>query len=407
MRRSLDLTVEQITSTIGAYRLVQAIFLIPSGFALDAVGAQISLRVSVTSAAFLAPLLALITSFSQLLLLQILFSTTKLIGGLSAMLIILNGVCANGGGMGIATTILLGGYSLTGLTMPAIVGVLDRYYGWRIATLVPQLFFSLISVPLTFYFLHDPRPTMRQPGRLAGLWMALRRNLRWLPWFPRTQIESEPIIPTPYLPLESTRAAASGVGVQCVPTSAQSLLPSPDSCTHGTFDNHSEKSSASTVCPQPVHAPEQLSTSAKIDVYELSEDSTRMAADEEKLFSAPFLLLTMVLVPAHSYSMHVVLDHLLLLLHEELGMLFDSATLYMSSYHFVGLFARLVFGPIIDHYNKWLLIFGFGAATTLSSLAIFDFSFIGITFTTSPSKIIAFVVLCKLLCHNWVVHCPL
>lgn len=408
MRRSLNLTVEQITSTIGAYRIVQGLFLIPSGFVLDAIGAQLSLRVSVTIAAFLAPLLALITSFSQLLLLQILFSTTKLVGGLSAMLIIINGVCPNRDGIGMATTTLLGGYSLTGLAMPTIIGILDRHYGWRIATLVPQLFFSLISVPLTFSFLRDPRPSNWEPQSPSSMLMALRRNLRQFLCFPRRATQSETIIPTltPYLPLESTKAAASTIGVQCAPPSARSLLSTSECRTHGTFDNHLDTSRAPDVCTQPVGRPAQLGASTKAELCKLSEDSMGMVAEDEKLFSASFLFLSMVLVPAHSYSMHIVLDHLLLLLHEELGFLFDSATLYMSSFHFVGLLARLAVGSVIDRYNKWLLIFGFGAATSLSSLLIFDFSFDGITFTTSQSKIIAFIFLCEFLsCFHHILRC--
>lgn len=321
---------------------------------------------------------------------------TKLIGGMSAMLIIVNGVCINGDGIGTATAIMLGGFSLVGFTIPAVVGTLENYFGWRVATLVPQLIFSLTSVPLTIYYLCDSRLRPQESRRVRSFWTVLKTKLRWMPWFSARQTESETLIATPYLPLETSIIAASKASVERVPRSAEPLLSPSENNLQGSHHEYSVLSKTSIVESQSWKELADKDVLTKIDIRKLStEDFECKSVYEDKIFSPLFLTLTMVLVPAHSYSMHVVLDHLLILLHEELGMQFESATLYMSSFHLAGLISKLMIGPVMDRYNKWLLTFGFGIMVTLSSLLVFDLSFHDIELTTNQSKVTLFVLSCK------------
>lgn len=155
MRQSIGLTVQQITFPIAMYRLIQATFLLPASFVLNFFGPQLCLRVSVISAAILTPFLSLATSQWHLILLQILFSFTKLFGGLAPLLLLTSRAFPNGEGVGTATSVVLSGISLAGFFGPTFIGIVSQPLGWRLTSLVVSILFGAISVPLTFHFMRD------------------------------------------------------------------------------------------------------------------------------------------------------------------------------------------------------------------------------------------------------------
>lgn len=161
MRHTLQLTVTEITRPLNAYRIVQAIFLVPAGYLVDALGPQLCLRVAISVAAVFAPLLPFVTSLSQLMLLQIIFAVTKLFGGLSAMLVITDQAFSDGRNQATATSLLLSGYSFAGFLAPAAIGAMSKTLGWRTSFLILSCTFMVTAVPLTFHFLRQRVP--RQP----------------------------------------------------------------------------------------------------------------------------------------------------------------------------------------------------------------------------------------------------
>lgn len=175
MRASLNLSVAEITRPLIIYRLVQTGLLFPAGFFISDVGPQFCLRIAIISAALTAPLLAFVQTLPQLIFLQSFYSLTKLFGGLSPLLMIVSSAFPDGKGIGTATAIVLSGYSFAGFLAPAFIGSIAGILGWRTATLILSLIFSVLSVPFTLHYLRNREP---YPS-IGECWRAWRR--RWSP----------------------------------------------------------------------------------------------------------------------------------------------------------------------------------------------------------------------------------
>lgn len=72
---------------------------------------------------------------------------------------------------------------------------------------------------------------------------------------------------------------------------------------------------------------------------------------------------------AMSASLHVVLDHLLVFLREDAGFGFSAATRFLSILNIVGLFSKLIAGPLSDRFGHAGLIAGFSCLAMAASLA--------------------------------------
>ena len=347
MRQSLGLTVAQITQPLIAYRIVQAIFLIPAGYLLDATGPQFSLRVSITAAALLAPLLPFVTTLPQMILLQSLFGCTKLFGGLSAMLIIITQTFQDGKGVATATSLLLSGYSFAGFLAPAVIGTLSESLGWRGAFGCLSAAFIILALPLTFYFLRERETTDK-----FNLTNLLNNAKERIVAFTNRSRDLE---------------------------HQQTLLTSP---SRSFTNQHIRRRSNDQ--PQQGNS-SSLRTSATF---------TQSAKDKEPLFSFGYATV-IAAVATFSFSMHIVFDHLLVFLNEDFGLRFEVATLYLSALNLIALFAKLGIGPIADRLNKSLLITIAGAIAGVASMLLLDFTGVGFGVTHSLTKVMLFIVLCK------------
>lgn len=304
MRQDLGLSVAEIALPLNVYRLVQAIFLVPAGSLLDKVGPVKALRISILAAAVFGLLFPLCTNLPQLVFLQVVFAVTKLFGGLSAMLMLVSQAFENKSGMGTATSILLGGYSLAGFLAPALVGSLYQSFGWRVSAGIVAALFACIGVPLTLLYLSGNRSN----------------------------------------------------------------------------ENKSEARQASKKTD---------------DVASPSKDPTSRPPVAEPLLSSRYVLLAGV-VAAFSFSMHIVLDHFLVFLREDMAMSFKVGTKYVSALNLVALFAKLGVGPLSDSYDKGVLLLLFSVVGLIASLFLFDITSVGaLVVTASLRKIMSFITVCK------------
>lgn len=304
-----------------------------------------------TSAALLAPLFPLVTSLSQLMLLQSLCGLTKAFGGLSAMILLTNLRFADGNGLATATGLILSGYSLAGFFAPAVIGVVAEHHGWRLALGVLTAVFVVVALPLTFYCLREPDDRYRKVT-LVGLWRSIMG---------RDGVESS----------EGNIVAGNGLARKGV--SADNGVDSLERALKGRVVEGQE---------------------GKVGTKRESEKVTLEHAEEPLI--QPGYAAVMVAVSAFSFAMHIIFDHLLVFLKEDFGMAFDTATLYISALNLVALFAKLIVGPLAERYNKSLLMVGFAVLGMFSSLLLLDLSWGGIAVTASVAKVKAFVVLCKL-----------
>lgn len=315
MRQSLNLSMKQITAPITMYRLVQTFLLLPAGFALNAMGPQLSIRLSMTFAAILAPFLSIATTLNQLLVLQFLFSFTKLFGGLSGLLLIVNRAFPSRVGIGTATSIVLSGYSFAGFFAPIFIGIVSDRLGWRLSSFILSILFAVVAVPLSFHYMRDPDavPFSEQVRKMRQAWS--NRS-----WSYQKPAKSNP-----------------------------------------------------TLAKQPAHKSEP----------------------QEPLFSLSYLLV-LGSVLSFSFSMHLIFDHLIIYLCEDLKIPFAIATRYMSLINLSSLLSKLTVGPISDRFNKSTLIAIFGLVGMLCSFLLLDFvtpfTFVA---TASVAKITLFSVLCK------------
>lgn len=340
MRQDLNLTVAQIAMPLNAYRIVNAVFLIPAGVLLDRIGPTMALRTSIILAATMGLLFPLCSSLSHLVLLQVLFAATKLFGGLTAMLLLINRAFGSqSSGISTATSVLLSGYSLAGFIAPTVVGALCQSMGWRFASGTLSVLFAVIGVPLTLLYLRD--------------------------------------IPTPR------------VG-DTVWTKVSSVDHLENDSSTSSKERQTLSTSAVNEADDP-RAPLSLSEDGvKADVANVSGTAP------EPLFSDRYCTLAAV-VTALSLSMHIVLDHLLVFLREDFGLGFNKSTMFVSGLNLIALFAKLVVGPLGDRHDKGLLIAIFGSVAALACLFLIDFGSAGsFAVTRSLSKVSSFVFFCKL-----------
>lgn len=363
MRHSLNLSVAEVTLPLNVYRAVQALFLIPSGFLLDLIGPQLSLRVAITAAALLAPLLPLVTSLPQLVLLQALFSVTKLFGGLSALLLITAAAFANSSGLASATSILLSGYSFAGFLAPAVIGALSTRFGWRIAFSFLSATFILVALPITFHFLREtPDPSSKPRSPLAP---RLRRALNSLLPTPRPHRYA----PAPQAPHDRPPLTVSA----SAPPHLPSVLTRP---------------------ALPVPAPNTPVPSPRIPQTRPPPPAPAVPA-ADPLLTPPFLAIALA-VASFSFTMNIVFDHLLVFLNEDFGLPFKTATFYMSIFNLIALFSKLGVGPLADRFNKAALILFFSVMGVAASCLLLDFTATTLTVTSSFAKVIGFIVFCTL-----------
>lgn len=328
IRQSLNLSVEQAILPLIAFRTVQTVFLLPAGYLLDKIGPQRCLRFSLIMACILAPLLPFATSLSQLIILQSVAALTKLMGGVSALLLLASLNFPSGKGLPTATSMLISGYSFAGFLAPAVIGVVSQQFGWRIALGALSALFAVVTVPATLVFLKEPDNRYR------------KKSL--------SQIFTE--IP--------------------VVKRLQSFFTTFGKEDHSHLSSHSNARVA-------------LAARQKSD------------SEDEKLLTTG-LVSTLVMVVAYSFAMHLVFDHLIVFLTEDIGIAFNVATRYMSVLNLVALGTKLVLGPIAERVNKTKLLMGAGVLGVFASLLLFDVSLGTIVVTASLPKIMVFSVLCKL-----------
>lgn len=344
MRQAMGLSVAEITRPLIAYRVVQTIFLIPAGMLLDILGPQTLVRCSMTVAALTAPLLPLVTTLPQLMALQIVFSITKLFGGLSALLVIISSAFPNQNGLATATGILLSGYSFAGFLAPAVIGSLSRRFGWRASSMILSLLFAVVSLPLTYHFLREHPTSPPRPPFFQNALKQMKARLR----------------PQPHSPLEN-------------PKIIRPLLP----LRRPSRPSSPSRSSRSQEAPHPERLDASLASDKRPD----------------PLFPPSFVLIA-ITVFALSLSLHVIFDHFLLFLSEDFGLPFERATLFMSAFNLIALASKLAIGPLADRFNKSVLLAIFGAIAGFGSLLLLDVSAVAFHTTTSVTKLMVFVLLC-------------
>lgn len=167
MRQSLGLSITQIALPLNVFRLVNCLLLVPSGALLDRLGAHRTLFPSLLAAALLSLLLPLARTLTHLVVLQALFAATKLMGGLSAMLLVVS-AAFGGRKSGAPCATVLAGWSAAGCIAPAVVGALAAQYGWRVAFAALSALFAIIGVPVAFLCLHG-RTHARIPAKQSIL----------------------------------------------------------------------------------------------------------------------------------------------------------------------------------------------------------------------------------------------
>eukprot|EP00190_Bangiopsis_sp_CCMP1999_P000148 CAMPEP_0198737292 /NCGR_PEP_ID=MMETSP1475-20131203/67789_1 /TAXON_ID= ORGANISM="Unidentified sp., Strain CCMP1999" /NCGR_SAMPLE_ID=MMETSP1475 /ASSEMBLY_ACC=CAM_ASM_001111 /LENGTH=511 /DNA_ID=CAMNT_0044501151 /DNA_START=327 /DNA_END=1862 /DNA_ORIENTATION=- len=155
MRQEMNLSVSEISIPLNVYRLINSIFLVPVGMLLDRIGAQRPVKISIIAAVVLSFLLPLCTTVWQLTVVQGLLAITKLFGGITPLLMLTSRWFTCQKGMGTATSVLLGGYSLAGFLAPLAMGVVGNQFGWRLSSTMMAAVFGVVSIPLTLLFLRE------------------------------------------------------------------------------------------------------------------------------------------------------------------------------------------------------------------------------------------------------------
>jgi len=101
-----------------------------------------------------------------------------------------------------------------------------------------------------------------------------------------------------------------------------------------------------------------------------TQPPTLPSADAAALFSPPYAAV-MGIVASFTVSMHIILDHLIIFLTEEIGFSLETASLYMSSLNLVALGTKILAGFLADRTGKGVLMVFFGVLSFLGSLIIF------------------------------------
>lgn len=119
----------------------------------------------------------------------------------------------------------------------------------------------------------------------------------------------------------------------------------------------------------------------------------------EAVFSRAYVTL-LVMMAALAFSIHIVMDHLVVYLREDVGLSFQRSTSFMSLYHLVAVVAKLVTGRLSDAYNHRVL---FGAASALGTVSCFFLVSVSssgaLTLASSEASILCFVVMCTYLVY--------
>eukprot|EP00170_Pyropia_yezoensis_P006295 contig_25587_g6314 len=393
MRADLGLTVSQISLPLNVYRLINAVLLVPAGAVLDRSRPDAILRTSVIAAAVLAMALPFCNNLPQLVALQAAFAVTKLFGGLTAMLLLVSRAFGDRPGMGTATSCLLAGYSFAGFLAPSLVGSLCAAWGWRVASASMSALFLLVGVPLTLVFLRaiPPLPMGEDeasgaPAPAAGVPASSTEGKRQ----PRagglttkgditrrgggTAKAADPSDSPATAGASSDRLGLTSSGAS---TDRLGRLDAAGAPTPTTGSVASPRAS-------PADGAAPLSSAAECDA---ATDVT------PRLLTPPYLALLAV-VASFSFSMHVVLDHLLVFLREDFGgsgLHLDVAARYLSALNLGALVTKLGVGPLADRYDKGLLMACFGVLGAIASAFLFDWVGGALLLTSSPVQMGAFV----------------
>jgi len=380
MRADLGLSVSEIALPLVVYRLVNAVLLVPAGAVLDRSRPDVILRASVVAAAVLGLALPFCSNLPQLLVLQSLFAVTKLFGGLTAMLLLISRSFGDRPGMGTATSVLLAGYSFAGFLAPTLVGSLCAVFGWRVASGAMSVLFLVVGVPLTMVFLRDlpPLPLGEDeaaPSATAATTSASASNGSLTTGGDRRNRASGGDITR-----RGGGAAKAIEGIEGTSPASVSIdrLTRPDSTG----------SLVSTTSAAPGNGTVTASGESAVDPPEATD-----APDAGRLLTPAYLALLTV-VASLSFSMHVVLDHLLVFLREDFGgggLHLDVAARYLSALNLGALFTKLAVGPLADRYDKGLLMAAFGVLGCIASVFLFDWMGGALVLTSSTTQVAAFV----------------
>lgn len=134
----------------------------------------------------------------------------------------------------------------------------------------------------------------------------------------------------------------------------------------------------------------------KEDIHssQISKSIVAQPSFSKPLFTPQYTYLASV-IAAFSFSMHIVLDHFLVFLREDLAMSFEVGTKFISALNLLALVSKLAVGPLADNYDKGMLMLVFSFLGMLSSLLLFDVTAVGAFITTtSIYKVISFIPLC-------------
>ncbi|GAB0495848.1 hypothetical protein MMPV_007155 [Pyropia vietnamensis] len=390
MRADLGLSVSQIALPLNVYRLINAVLLVPAGAVLDRSRPDAILRTSVIAAAVLGMALPFCNNLPQLVALQAAFAVTKLFGGLTAMLLLVSRAFGDRPGMGTATSCLLAGYSFAGFLAPSLVGSLCAAWGWRAASAAMSTLFFVVGVPLTLVFLRAIPPLPIGEDEVVGAPAAASGT-------PKSSTEGKRQPQAGRL-ASNGDVARRGGGTAKAADSTDSLVAagaSPDRASLASSRASSDRLARpdATNAPPPatgsVVAPRAAPTDGTPPPVECD-----VATDvSPRLLTLPYLALLTV-VASFSFSMHVILDHLLVFLREDFGgsgLHLDVAARYLSALNLGALVTKLAVGPLADRYDKGLLMAGFGVIGVVASALLFDWVGGALLLTSSPVQVGAFV----------------
>lgn len=355
MRQALGLSVAEITQPLFVYRLIQTCCLFPAGYVINLFGPQRVLRLSIIVAAVTAPLLAFVQNLNHLYILNVVFALTKLFGGLSPLLLLTSHTFPDNNNNNSNGTESTGVLKDDG-AMKGEGKAKQKQFGMGTATAVVLSGYSFAGflAPAAIGAM-----TQVMSWRAATL---ILTTLFAVVSVPLTLVVLRNRVPYPTLP----QAWA------LIKTKADAFLRRFDS--RSTTTSHSQSSTALI----PTNAQQQKQ-------------------QKQPLFTPAYACI-FCCVAAFSFSMHIMFDHFIVFLNEDLHIPFHVATRYMSALNLLSLFGKLIAGPISDHVqSKTLLICVYAVVAFFASLLLVQFSFIPsfmFTVTSNTMRITAFVVLC-------------
>ncbi|KNC74833.1 hypothetical protein SARC_12628 [Sphaeroforma arctica JP610] len=153
IRKELGLSVAEAAYPLNVFRLIQCVGLVPVGLFIDINGARAPLVVAFLVASLLAFGLPMAHSNYQILLLMIVYSFTVLFGGLPSFLKLASSWFDDS--FGLASSIIISGFSLAGFITPLLLGVISAQYGWRMALTVVDCSLLFAGLPLALMFVKE------------------------------------------------------------------------------------------------------------------------------------------------------------------------------------------------------------------------------------------------------------